>query len=498
MAAESDKKNELADSASGTTVESSAQPESAHLTSLAVGGYKSIRDEQCIELRPLTILAGANSSGKSSIMQPLLLMKQTLDAPYDPGALKLDGPNVHFTAVEQLLSRTPDGKHGTGFHVVLDVDQDWKVAAYFQRGEKCGFEIPKTIVTWKDKQLTLKPGMSTDEVAQQLVRMVESPQSLHGTKQRRDGLLEGILSKSGKLYFEVAPERCFLTLAVRVTGVQSLPQEDPVRFKARRLSDIFFPTVFSAVSPDAIVRHLAQNVLRELIHLPGLRGNPKRTYPASNASTSFPGVFQDYVASIISRWQDEASRHKLEGLNTDVATLGLTWSVKAKRVSDAEVEIRVGRLPQSRKGGARDLVSIADVGIGVSQVLPVIVALHAAGPNNLVYIEQPEIHLHPRAQVAMAQVLARAVKRGVRIVCETHSPLLLLAVQALVAEGTLPTEDVILHWFTRSEADGTTTIDSAELDEAGAFGPWPEDFADVEAEIENRYLSAAEARLFKK
>ena len=42
-------------------------------------------DEQTIEIRPLTLLAGANSSGKSSMMQPLLLLKQTLEAPYDPG-----------------------------------------------------------------------------------------------------------------------------------------------------------------------------------------------------------------------------------------------------------------------------------------------------------------------------------------------------------------------------------------------------------------------------
>src|SRR5262245_11416068 len=73
------------------------------LTSITVAGFKSIGPERSIEVRPLTILAGANSSGKSSIMQPLLLLKQTLEAPYDPGALLLNGPNVKFTRVEQML-----------------------------------------------------------------------------------------------------------------------------------------------------------------------------------------------------------------------------------------------------------------------------------------------------------------------------------------------------------------------------------------------------------
>jgi predicted ATPase len=72
----------------------------AGITSISVAGYKSLAKEQTIEIRPLTILAGANSSGKSSIMQPLLLLKQTLDAQYDPGPLLLDGPNVNFTSAE--------------------------------------------------------------------------------------------------------------------------------------------------------------------------------------------------------------------------------------------------------------------------------------------------------------------------------------------------------------------------------------------------------------
>jgi ABC-type phosphate transport system ATPase subunit len=70
------------------------------ITEIAVCGYKSIYEECQIEVRSLTILAGANSSGKSSIMQPLLLMKQTLEGPYDPGGLKLDGPNVKFTSAD--------------------------------------------------------------------------------------------------------------------------------------------------------------------------------------------------------------------------------------------------------------------------------------------------------------------------------------------------------------------------------------------------------------
>ena len=178
-------------------------------------------------------------------------------------------------------------------------------------------------------------------------------------------------------------------------------------------------------------------------------------------------------------------------------SLGLTWKIEAKGIDETRVELRVGRLAGPRRGRARDLVNIADGGLGVSQALPVVVALHAARPGQLVYIEQPEIHLHPRAQVAMARLLVNAANRGVRVVAETHSSLILLAVQTLVAEGQIDPGLVGLNWFQRDEKDGTTRIKTAELDEAGRFGDWPEDFDEVALEAENRYLSAAESRLAK-
>src|SRR4030042_51574 len=80
------------------------------ITSITVQGFKSIFHSQKMEIRPLTILAGANSSGKSSVMQPILLLKQTLLSDHDPGALQILGPNVVFTSADQMLSRLSERK----------------------------------------------------------------------------------------------------------------------------------------------------------------------------------------------------------------------------------------------------------------------------------------------------------------------------------------------------------------------------------------------------
>ena len=76
------------------------------ISEISVRGFKSLSRESRIEVRPLTILAGANSSDKSSIMQRLLLMKQTLEASYDSGPLLMNGPNAKFTSADQFISHS--------------------------------------------------------------------------------------------------------------------------------------------------------------------------------------------------------------------------------------------------------------------------------------------------------------------------------------------------------------------------------------------------------
>jgi predicted ATPase len=200
-----------------------------------------------------------------------------------------------------------------------------------------------------------------------------------------------------------------------------------------------------------------------------------------------------YVASVIAQWQADTNGEALVGLNGALEGLGLTWKVVADPMTQAQVQLKVGRLPHGKQGNENDLVSVADVGFGVSQTLPVIVALLVAQPGQAVYLEQPELHLHPRAQTRMGKLLSEAARRGVRVIVETHSSLLLRAIQTLVARNELSPELVKLHWFTRQE-DGSTEVNSADLDKDGAFGNWPEDFDETAMAAERDYLDAAEAR----
>ena len=131
------------------------------ITKIAVKGFKSIAEECEIDIRPLTILAGANSSGKSSIMQPFLMLKQTLEVPYDPGPLLIDGPNVKFTEAAQFLSKLIDQKKIDCFQVCVETmhvesrGTDFSILGgdNFQKRSRVGIGIVEMTIETKYRDL---------------------------------------------------------------------------------------------------------------------------------------------------------------------------------------------------------------------------------------------------------------------------------------------------------------------------------------------------------
>lgn len=407
-------------------------PRLPKLTEIVVGGFKSFRDRTVLPIRPLTLLAGRNSAGKSSALQPLLLLKQTLDASFDAGPLRLDGDNVRFAKVGEMFWQ---GKKSVGKPGELEI------------GLTLGGEAEALFFRRRQRG----QGVVLDRV-------------------RYGGLGQGDYElREGQDYdgMHMVRQRCELI------GVP--PGNDLPHSFARLLT----------VQPGPALAPF----LPCWIHLPGLRGNPQRLYTSAQIGEVFPGTFPPYAASAIAAWQASGDA-RLDELGRWLFELELTWKVDTRSVGDTQVELRVGRLPGLRTGGARDVVNIADVGIGVSQTLPLLVALLLAERNQVVHVEQPEIHLHPTAQIALARLLLRAAERGVTVLAETHSHLLLRAVQALVASGEFSADLVQLHWFQRDD-DGATEVISTGLDLDGSFGAWPEDLAEAHLQVEEAFLRAA-------
>jgi hypothetical protein len=422
------------------------------ITKLGVAGFKSAMTRVDVNIKDITVLAGQNSAGKSTIIQPALMIKQTLEKPFDAGGLAIDGPLVKFTSTDQFLSGPRRPKNGGSLEMFIATD-DEEFLLYFGKSENGGlnpnemrFKSGGEYYKWTYGQNLSLDDPSLDPLIRLFVSVVGSAATV-----------------------KIVRSRCWLGAQVSESKSPNVNVE------------------IAALSP--ISAQMQQ--IQSMIHIPGLRGNPERDYRISGVGPDFPGNFADYVASIVHMWAEKKDPNA-DRLGINLKKLGLTWKVIAKRLDDTRVEIRVGRLSAGSRGGAHDTVSIADVGFGVSQTLPVLVALLAAREGQLVFIEQPEIHLHPRAQTALADMIVEAAERGVRVIIETHSGLLLLALQTLISEGRIDPGRVSLNWFTRN-TKGQTEVFEAAIRDDGSYGDWPVDFGSIALELENRFLDSVDA-----
>ena len=448
---------------------------------IAVTGFKSLAAKTDVEIRHLTVLAGANSSGKSSLMQPLLLMKQTFDIErIPPGPFWLRGEQVGYDTADQFLSSTQSEVESTKrLTIELEAENNWAELS-FEKKQKSDLPQDSPEVYMRS---SMPPSLEVVETA--------SRDSLDGTVWRLNGdssqetlehLYDSVATRqerTGGMFsgaeLVVYPDRCFL-------GVGTKSYQDAI-----------VPTFHR---PEV---NLFRHKIQEMIHVSGLRGSDEREFYLHGLplGSDFPGDFEEYVPSILEAWKD-ANKYPdglryLHDLRDALQLLELASGVETRKLNESKIEVLI---PRTLHGDPKDLVNIADVGLAVSQILPVLVALILAHPNQLVYIEQPELHLHPRAQWNLAQILAQAANRGVRLVIETHSSLLLRGILTEVAKDKIANDKVILHWFERDKETGLSTVRPAIPDTAGRVGDWPEDFSDVELRSDNDYLDAVEEKLY--
>jgi hypothetical protein len=171
--------------------------------------------------------------------------------------------------------------------------------------------------------------------------------------------------------------------------------------------------------------------------------------------------------------------------------------VIARKLKEMELieEFRVNPISEQRQEyevkvrtkGSPDFVDLPDVGFGISQVLPVLVQCFYAPSNSIILMEQPEIHLHPRAQSLLADAMIDVINsrengkpRNIQMIIETHSEHFLRRLQRRIAEDAVPQEKVAAYFANVSQHPAT--LEHLEIDEFGRIRNWPENFFSDEME----------------
>jgi predicted ATPase len=233
-----------------------------------------------------------------------------------------------------------------------------------------------------------------------------------------------------------------------------------------------------------------------------LRDHPQRTYQWSGDTPEDVGQKGEYaIAAILAaeaekRMINRGPKKKTQPFSALIAgwlqDLGIIHSFEVRPVAKGRKEYEV----LIKTGASSAEVKITDVGFGVSQVLPALVQAFYCPAHSVVWMEQPEIHLHPQVQAELADVFVSAVRareggldRNIQLIIESHSEHLLLRLQRRIAEGELSPDDVAIYFCKRG--DVATELEPLKLDMYGDIANWPDRFfGDEMADLTARTVAA--------
>ena len=456
------------------------------LNQLRIRNFKSWQDTGRIRMAPITLFFGANSSGKSSIGQFLLMLKQTIELPDRKAVFYPGGKNsaVQLGSYQEMVfHRDPNKK--------ITFEYQWSLPKNMEIGDPLSDDV------FSGDKLHFSAAVERGNAARHIIQVAKLKYCLLDDRANYSSLSVELSRKPDKREYEASASPYNL---VRKQG------------RAWALKDV---VRFYGFSNEAVARYqnagftqelnLAQEKLfNSLYYLGPLRRKAERLYKWSGSAPESVGYEGgDTIAAIlaardrkISPGYGKNAKPFEEIIASKLKEMNLIDAFRVKPISAQRQEHEV----KVRAKGSKDWVDLPDVGFGVSQVLPVLAQCFYAPPGSIILMEQPEIHLHPSAQSVLADVMIAVIRskenrkeRGIQLIIESHSEHFLRRLQRRIAEGNVLKEEVSAYFANISRTPAT--LEPLDIDDYGNIENWPQDFfGDEMGDIIEQSKAAIKAR----
>lgn len=387
-------------------------PSPAAWTSIRLQNFRAFQDTGSIDYAPVTLLFGRNSSGKTSILRAPLLLKQMVQQP--PGREPaFSGSDVDFGSFVETVY-AGDTKRDITISASVDLDPDANMHLPRETWSYLGDEGLKSLRSAFTVEINLHWNQTRAVTVVSRMDFRSTPDSEPLVSMTRTGLGKFNLrigSRQRRIHSELTPQ-----------SLRYIPSQTPTE-----KDDDFYFAYFAFNLGNSL-----ESIANRLVHIQPLRDQPSRAYRTDQVGV--PGARNTID---VLRGGGKAAADVAAALKT----LNMASDVRLDKLAPGYSAIL---LRQPRTGRMENL---ADVGFGVSQVLPILATLSTVEAGSTVLIEQPELHLHPEAQGNFADVLLDlARRRSLGLVIETHSEHILLRMQRRVAEGKYGAEDVVTYF----------------------------------------------------
>jgi len=416
------------------------------LTHLKLEHFKIWNTTGPIRLAPLTLLLGTNSSGKSSLIQSLLLIRQTV---------KSDDPSL------DLNLGNPDADDSVTLGQFKDLLCRHGASSESTKATQVGIEF-----RWSEHGLAEGSAIFSARYNKGIAGSAE----LAFLRLGKDGQGFSVQRRKPGIYR--------LSLAT-----QAKPLGQSADFRPERSFAFSASTLNKLGVKGEMIRSIGPALLEELgriIYLGPVRRLAQRDYVWAGRMPAHIG--DDGAKAVDALIASGVTCQLAKKRNQTIPAEGLLFAhaIYWLREMNLADDLSIRSLGNSSRyelliendGQASNL---KDVGVGVSQVIPVIVAALFAQLGHIVIVEEPESHLHPLAQSKLAELFARVSKeRNVQFIVETHSEHLFRRMQTLIAKQQIAPNDAAMYFIEREGRQAK--LRELIPNKFGAIANWPDKF----------------------
>lgn len=439
------------------------------LTELHAQNFKSWQNTGNMRMASLTGLFGTNSSGKTAIIQLLLMLKQTVESADRQRIIHTGGDSQTYVDLGTIY----DIVHQHKLPSEIEFSLNWKLSEPLEIPDPKGAPDAILFSIYALSFTTIIEGTADSIAVKKFTYSFsyEGKRYLFGMQRK-----EKKTAKSKAEYELIAKE-----YSLKRSPGRKWPLPPPVKTYG-------FPDQVNAYYQNAgflsyFVLAFEELFQKNIYYLGPLRDYPRRSYiwtgekpqdVGRRGELAIPALLASRSGSKISRVKGRRRITIEERVAEWLRELGLIYDFRLTPIAEnrKEYEVKVRRSPNAPE------VLITDVGFGVSQILPVLVLCYYAPQGSTIILEQPEIHLHPSVQAGLADVFIDAIKtRNVQIIVESHSEHLLRRLQRRIAEEKdgFSNEDAALY-FCNTDDSGASHKTPLELDSFGNINNWPDGF----------------------
>ena len=402
---------------------------------------KNNKEENTINIKPITLIYGPNSFGKSSILQSLLLLHQTAREGEDYRNITLlpNGNFVKLGSFTDFINKKDKNK---------ELKIEFSLPFNHYSSTKNGIKQETSILTklyfcyyFKLKEeKDIKTLLSQIDISGKQIDYSNTKKPINISKK----LLYTLNYNQKSDLYEVIS---YVEGSSKEIILGNIDKKDTLKkLSFFRLEDFLAESPFEQI----------EGIIKNLVYLSSFRVPPERYYVPENNTRIYVGKNGEYTAEILS-YDKKVDKNvndwlkKIAGYKLSEKAQG-NEKVNSINLNDQETNLNE--------------INLIDLGSGIAQVLPIITQAFKS-ENDMILIEEPEIHLHPKAQAQLGEMFKEAVKeRKNTFIIETHSENLLLRLQKLVRHGELSKDDISIIYVDKTKDKGSYCI-PLKLDDEG-------------------------------